>query len=280
MLCATALATVWAFGWPASESARTIERTIQISTTGEIGDATATRSIPTWPTIRIAASIWSPGPPTAWRPTTIPRSARRGADGLPARRADPHLRHRRRGRGDPRHLQPRGRVQRADPRIPRHLACRRAGDRRGGVRGARATGFGNWRAGRRELPDLDDRRRRGCEPRRVPAKRGEQPQEWGVSGRMVRRSARRRRGFRDLRPARRSTWGTAGAGRARLRHWSQADAARSARQAGVVYNPRMNEYLVTWVSDHLNDDENEIFAQRLSAQGTPGTTSASPRPAP
>ena len=46
------------------------------------------------------------------------------------------------------------------------------------------------------------------------------------------------------------------------------DAARSARQAGVVYNPRKNEYLVTWVSDHLNDDENEIFAQRLGAQGT------------
>ena len=40
MLCATALATVWAFGWPALEAqARTIERTIQISTTGEIGDA-------------------------------------------------------------------------------------------------------------------------------------------------------------------------------------------------------------------------------------------------
>lgn len=48
----------------------------------------------------------------------------------------------------------------------------------------------------------------------------------------------------------------------------EGDATRSARQAGVVYNPRTNEYLVTWVSDHLNDDENEIFAQRLGAQGT------------
>ena len=50
----------------------------------------------------------------------------------------------------------------------------------------------------------------------------------------------------------------------------EGDGARSARQAAVTFNPRSGEYLVAWVSDGLaTDDENEIFAQRLSATNVP-----------
>lgn len=48
----------------------------------------------------------------------------------------------------------------------------------------------------------------------------------------------------------------------------EGDPARQARQAGVAYNPLSREYLITWLGDALAvDNENEIFAQRLSSAG-------------
>lgn len=49
----------------------------------------------------------------------------------------------------------------------------------------------------------------------------------------------------------------------------EGNSAFQARQVGAVYNPRTRQYLVTWLSDgNGTDNENEIFAQRVSNAGT------------
>ena len=270
MLCATALATVWAFGWPALEAqARTIERTIQISTTGEIGDANRD----------------TVDPYVAYNPHRGEYLVAWSADGL-ATDNDTEIFARRVGptgslRGEPIRISVTGAEDEAtrgtfspavayNDRTREYLVTWRADalatDEEFEVFAQRVSATGALVGGnfRISTTGVDGDASRDAFPPSVAsnAKSGEYLVVWSADPLAVDEDFEifaQRVGPRGalLGPAVRvSVTGP------------EADAARSARQAGVVYNPRTNEYLVTWVSDHLNDDENEIFAQRLSTQGT------------